>query len=138
MNDAYLTPLIFIIAGCGVLGLYFYLSAKRNRMLSAGVPVEGIVFDFVSRSVNNSSGNYPQIRFLTLKQEWVTVTYNVSYPGFILKRGQRVDVYYNQDKPSEFILKMKADKWLLLIILVSSILCLAWGGISLIKAYTFT
>lgn len=138
MNDNFLTPLIFITAACILLVIFFSLRKKRYRLLSTGVPVEGIVFDIESSMNNdspNSRSNYPVIRFVTLKQEWITQTYNISYPEFILKKGQKVEIFYNPDKPSDFILNMKIDKWLHLFLLSVSIISFAWGAISLINAY---
>ena len=138
MNDQFWEPLIFVLTGFGLAGMFFYLKRKRQRLLSGGVAVEGVVFDIAS-SINNgssnSTSNYPVIRFVTLEEEWITQTYNTSYPEFILKRGQKVEVFYNPDKPSDFILNMKADKWILLFLLITSIVCLARGTISLINAY---
>ncbi len=104
-------------------------------MLSSGVSVEGIVFDFTSDMSNDSTGKYAVIRFVTHDQEWVTQSYNISYPYFILKRGQKVDVFYNPDKPTDFLLNLRVDKWISLFILLISILCFIWAAISFFYAY---
>ena len=120
MNNDVLTSCVFVITGLGLLAFYFYLIQKRMRLLSTGLPVEGTIYDLTARSSDESttSINYPVIRFLTLKQEWVTQIYKVSYPSFILKRGQKVTVYYNPEKPTDFVLNLKIDIWLLRLLLL--------------------
>jgi len=135
MNDAFLVPLILAASGFGAWFIYLYLKQKRTRLLSTGIPAEGIVVDFVSRMNNDSYNKYPVIRFVTRKHEWITVTYNISYPGFVLKKGQRVTVFYNPEKPSDFVLDLKIDTWLLRILAGIAILCFAWALYSLINVY---
>lgn len=136
MSIDFFTPIIFLIIGAVTFIFCFYLNQKRNKLLTTGIRVDGIVYGFTSRSGDDSSANYPVIRFLTKRNEWITGTYKVSYPRFILKQGQKVEVFYNPDNPSDFILNLKADRWLLLISAGVSIGCIGWGILSLFNEFS--
>lgn len=133
MIEKYLTSLIFLTAGSAILIVWIYFKQKRDKLLRTGTVVEGIVFDFVSRSLSDSAGDYPVIRFVTIQQEWITQTYKISYPKIVLKRGQKVEVYYNPEKPSDFILKLKIDNWLLGLLVIIALACFVWAAISFIN-----
>lgn len=118
MDNNLVTAAIFLVLGIVALFIFFYFGKKRKRLLSTGMRAEGTVFDFVADSKSSSpSRGYPVIRFLTTEQEWITQVYNVSYPGFILKREQKVEVFYDPHKPTDFILNLKAGRRILFICL---------------------
>ena len=110
MDKESLTPLLGsvlpLLIGCIFLFLYLVHQRKKSRITKTGVAVEGVVFELKSKSSAANDGNlqFPIIRFVTLKGEWITEQYNVS--SFLVKPGKKVAVWYNAENPKEFIVDM--------------------------------
>lgn len=84
------------------------LMSKRNKIIQNGIEVEGVIFDFeVSDVSNNNFLKYPIIRFVTKEGLWITKTSDYSLP--FLKKGNKVSVLNNKDKPEDFIFKTSID-----------------------------
>ncbi len=84
------------------------LMSKRNKIIQNGIEVEGVIFDFEASHVsNNNFLKYPIIRFVTEEGLWITKTSDYSFP--FLKKGSKVTVIYNKDKPEDFIFKTSID-----------------------------
>jgi Protein of unknown function (DUF3592) len=113
---------ILILVGIAFVVISFILKGRKERLIQTGIPVEGIVFDFAPGNNNDSAHEYPIIRFVTLREEWITKVYHVRYPKSILKEGQKVAVYYNPDNPSDFVLALQLDKWILTLIMFAGII----------------
>ncbi|MBN8721261.1 MAG: DUF3592 domain-containing protein [Sediminibacterium magnilacihabitans] len=79
---------------------------KYKKISNSGVEVEGIVFDLESSSTTNSPTlTFPVIRFLTKKNEWITQKASVSIIPGSYKKGQKITVVYQIDKPTVFFIK---------------------------------
>ena len=106
---------ILVIAGCGIpffAGLFFHL--KRRRLVRTGETATGEVVDL------QGSGEdvYPVIRFKMTGQV-VVHRYRVSNQA--ARVGDKMNLYYNPDKPEQFILNSKVEKWLPLLLMFFSI-----------------
>ena len=127
-NNSYIA-IILVVIGAALLGFIFFQRKKHKRLLATGTKVGGVVFDYASDNTGSSSvgenSNFPLIRFVTAQDEWITEKYNIGYPSFILKKGQLVDVFYNPEKPADFILNLKADKWIAYGAVVIAVSCFA-------------
>ena len=107
------------IGGCLFFAyLGFFIKRKRERLISTGIPVEGVIFELKSDGDHET----PVIRFTTLQNEWITKEYMIGFTQGQLKEGQKVNVYYNSDKPSDFVIDIAAQKWLPFIFISAGIL----------------
>jgi hypothetical protein len=85
-------------------GFYFYY--KRRKLIQAGNKVQGEVI----RLESSGGDKYPVIQFKTLAGETIVKKYKVSQSGK-MKVGQNVELYYNPEKPSDFMIDSVSEKW---------------------------
>ena len=99
-----ITIIILLLTGFSFIIGTNKFTAKRKRVLSNGVTVEGIIFQFDrSRDTND----FPVIRFTTKDGIWITEPSDDAPLPFLLKQGQKVSVTYNFENPKEFIFTTK-------------------------------
>ena len=102
--------LFFIILGIFLMVVSFVKQDYHKDLMKTGKHAEGIVFDQSVRTDTSSSSNALLntdivIRFTTEDKTWITGTMNQTFSTFFTgqyKVGQKVDVYYDPQKPSRF------------------------------------
>lgn len=114
--------LIFGLAFLSISLIYFFKLKKISRN---GIKTEGVVFD-VEYNKKNYRIAYPVIRFLTTENVWVTQT-----PGFWTNakppaKGDKVNVIYNPDDPTNFVVESKVNRVTPFILIGLSFIIL-WG-----------
>jgi hypothetical protein len=105
-----MTFLFFIILGITLMVVSFVKQDYHKDLMKTGKHAEGIVFDQSVRTDTSSSSNVLLntdivIRFTTEDKTWITGTMNQTFSTFFTgqyKVGQKVDVYYDPQKPSRF------------------------------------
>jgi hypothetical protein len=91
--------LIFIIISIKIL--YSIQTISRE-----GIKTEGVIFDIEQESgANNSSNNYPIVRFLTNQNIWITKRSKIGFIPGLYKKGKKVLVIYKEDNPEVFYIK---------------------------------
>jgi hypothetical protein len=98
-------------------GFYFYF--KRQKLVKGGNKADGEVVELQ----NKGGDRYPIIKFKTLTGETVVRKYKVSQ-GSKMRVGQQVQLYYNADKPSDFMIDSVSEKWAPLLLIAISIVFL--------------
>ena len=101
--------------------IYFFKVKKISRN---GVKTEGVVFDVEFRRGYKTP--YPVIRFLTTEKVWITQT-----PGFWTNartpiKGDKVNVIYNPEDPTDFVVETKSNGSVAFIF-IGLALILLWG-----------
>jgi hypothetical protein len=94
------------------VGFYFYYI--RKKLVNGGNKAEGEVVELEGKD------RYPVIKFTTSKGEIVVKKYKVSQ-GSKMNAGQKVQLYYNGEKPSDFIIDSVSEKWAPVLLIVISI-----------------
>jgi hypothetical protein len=118
MNLAILFKVIGI-AGCSyVFYLGYRLRKKRERLKKSGLKAEAGVTELKP----SGDHEYPVISFTTLSGELIVKKYEIGFHQGQLKQGQKVNIYYNVNNPSDFILEMGAEKWLPIIFMAAGLL----------------
>ena len=111
---------IFYLIGPAITfsaGFYFYF--KRKKLVKGGNKAEGEVIELQSKG----GDRYPIIKFKTLAGETVVEKYKVSQSSK-MKLGQHVQLYYNADKPSDFMIDSVSEKWAPLLLITISVVFL--------------
>jgi hypothetical protein len=101
----------FFVGVCFVV-ISSKIQSKYKLLLDIGEKSEGIVFDLEKSKNSEFNSQYPIIRFLTKKNEWITKAANLGISVSTYKQGDKVNVIYNPDKPEEFMIE---SKWQILI-----------------------
>lgn len=122
MTDNFFNGSICLIIGIGFILIYYFRKKKYNKLLVTGIAVEGVIFDFETSYISYSGSESrdipkPIIRFVTLKQEWITEKYETGFTFSDWKAGDKVMVYYNPENPEEFVVSTRLDKWILRVFL---------------------
>lgn len=113
-------PIIYIAVGIAALLYALLKSAAKVELKKTGVQVEGIVFKQDYQPNTRMSYNSPLIkdqifiRFLTIKNEWITAPINQEFATFYssqYKDGEKVTVYYDKDDPSIFYVSTKQSEF---------------------------
>jgi hypothetical protein len=110
-----MTFFFFIILGIVLMVVSFVNQDYHKELMKTGKYAEGIVFDQSVRTDTSSSTNSLLnteivIRFTTEDKTWITGTMNQTFSTFFTgqyKVGQKVDVYYDPEKPSRFFVHTK-------------------------------
>jgi hypothetical protein len=118
---------VCLLMGISFILIYYFIKKKFNKLLANGIPTEGVIFDFETSYFSFSGSeskdiSKPIIRFLTLKQEWITETYKVGFTVSTWKAGDHVRVWYNPENPKEFVVATRLDKWIFSVFLMVGIL----------------
>ena len=97
--------LILILLGLVSILVVVHYFLKVRELSKTGVKTEGIVFDTESEQMSGVASQYPIIRFTTQNEEWITEKYMIGIIPGMVKKGKKVQVIYNPEKPSEFIVQ---------------------------------
>lgn len=131
-----LIPYLFIVLGIILLLFALLKKTKTTELKHTGEKAEGIVFDLDRDSNSNRDLNFCRtvmnkvtVRFVTKNQEWITGEIKQDFSSFFTgqyKEGDKLDVYYDPQKPSDFIVITKQSEFIsrLLFAAVGLILCL--------------
>ena len=75
----FIQPLILLAIGIGLIAIPLRLFSKHERIKKTGLPAEGIVFNLIERASSSNRHQYPVIRFVTAKNEWITPKYELEF-----------------------------------------------------------
>ncbi len=113
------------IIGLVVSGYSFYLGYQLRRktkwLKKSGISAEANVIEL--KSVGDHE--QPVVHFTTLKGEVIKKEYEIGFNQGMLKQGQSVTVYYNENNPSVLILETGTQKWLPIIFMAAGLLIFA-------------
>lgn len=94
--------------------------ATKVELKKTGIQVEGIVYkqdyqpnNYITSINEPLINNKIFIRFLTLKQEWITAPIDQEFATYYFeqyKDGERVCVYYDKTNPSNFYISTKQSE----------------------------
>ena len=112
MNNDIMQIIAFMVIGLGLIIVYYFQSTRLKKIIENGVEAEGIIFDFKQDQFNSDidfrdNSKYPIIRFVTKENKWITGQSLIKISSSFFKEGQKVNVTYNSENPTEFILKTK-------------------------------
>lgn len=112
----------------GVFLIIFYIarSAEKTSLLKNGIPTKAIVLDLsLEQDGNRISLYYPIIRYALKDGTWITEKYSDGTKPASFKKGDEVDILYDLNNPSSFIIinnKIEhLDKIFLIVGLLASI-----------------
>ena len=123
-----------IILSVGIVLIILSLSFfhKLNSLKNTGRTTDGIVYELSDAQNTSFNFSYPVIRFLTLKQEWITEPTKIGmFPGFY-KKGQKVTVVYDEVNPKQFIIDSRINKAIVYIFLIAGCTLLLIGIYNLV------
>lgn len=109
-----LQPLFFIIIGLVLVLVALLKKASKSHLKQSGLKAEGIIFQ-LEKASNSNINSKVTVRFVTRNKEWITGEINQDFAVFFTgqyKEGQRIDVYYDPKKPSQFFVDTKQSETL--------------------------
>jgi hypothetical protein len=114
---------ILMLGSSGFVIVYMgYLLQKRKRIRQKGHNATGEIIDFK----DTGEDAYPIIRFTTLAGESIEKKYKVTQ-GEKASIGDKLPLYYNPDKPSEFfVAKVREERALILMMVFGVIFAAAY------------
>jgi len=144
LNFTQFLPYILILAGLLIICIAVFSKSSAKRLAITGEYCEGIIFKLGYKEGNdfNRSDSITKdkitVRFVTKKQEWITedlhTDFMITWPGQF-KEGQKVQVIYDPDNPSDFTIsnnqypKMAKGAFIL-----AGLICVAIGVYKFITA----
>lgn len=96
-----ITSIILIVIGIAFIAGGNLRDKKYKKLLKTGKQADGVIFELATTHQGNI--DYPVIRFVTDKQEWITKTADIALSSF--KEGDKVTVLYNPANPDDFTIK---------------------------------
>ncbi|RPE08303.1 DUF3592 domain-containing protein [Chitinophaga lutea] len=99
----------FLVMGGIAVVCAIYLRRKKRRLLTMGLQAEGEVVAFKYRFSNKMFTQSPVIRFVTNKNKIIETAYSVSIIFTSYKKGEKVTVLYDADKPEDFLIQEEND-----------------------------
>ena len=96
--DVNVVAIILMVAGIALVIASVYSIKSARKLSQKGMTTEGIVYDF-------GDDGYPIFRFTSASGEWITqqCKTGITHTGY--KRGEKVTIIYDADKPADFIIK---------------------------------
>lgn len=130
-------PYIFIIFGIIFIMVAVFSKSGANKLAQTGEHCEGIIFKLgykenitFDRS-DSITKDKITVRFVTKRQEWITEDLNTNFMitwAGQFKEGQKVQVLYDPNNPSDFtILNNQSPRLTKLIFILTGSICLAIG-----------
>ena len=91
----------------GICVTWYGINKKRKilKFKNSGLESEGIVFDLITNE-KNEGPDPPDIwiiRFLTKNNIWIIKEPSVYFSHYGIKKGDKVQVFYNPDDPNDFV-----------------------------------
>jgi uncharacterized protein DUF3592 len=131
-------PYIFIIVGFIFIVIALFSKSGVKRLTHTGEHCEGIIFKLGYKEDNtfNRSDSITKdkitVRFETKRKEWITedldTNFMITWTGQF-KEGQKVQVLYDPNNPSDFtILNNQSPRLVKLIFILAGSICLAIGA----------
>ena len=130
----FIQPLILLAIGIGLIAIPLRLFSKHERIKKTGLPAEGIVFDLIERVSSSNRHQYPVIRFVTAKNEWITQKYEIGVSLNSFRKGQKVNILYDPSKPEDFILKSGTNDIILYSLIAIGILLTGLAAFEVIQS----
>lgn len=136
-----LAYIISLVIGLIILFIVIYFFSKIKSINKNAETVEGIVYENTTENNpnpdnTNSSSYYPIVRFVTKQdQTWITKQADIGFPFGVYKTGDKVEIVYNINKPTEFYIKNKKTKVLLQLMLLVSFTTIIFGAYNLCSMY---
>ena len=99
--------MIPFVIGIGLIVVSLKIQSKYRELLNSGERTEGVVFDLEKDIKTDFNHQYPIIRFVTKKGEWITRPTDLGISLSTYKQGDKLNVIYNSNKPEEFMIESK-------------------------------
>ena len=118
---------------CILISIILFIIAKKfnstkRHLKNSGIETKGtIIQKTVDPSIGNGNLSFPEVRFLTEKNEWITVTSNIGVFPFSYKLGQEVSIIYEKENPNNFIINEKFIQIVPTLMIAMSIICFCIG-----------
>ena len=128
---------IALVVGLILLFIVIYFVSKMKNINKNAETVEGIIYENKTENNTgpdntNSSSHYPVVRFVTKQDQlWITKQADISFPFGVYKTGDKVEIVYNINKPTEFYIKDKKTKAALILMLIISFAAIIFGAYKL-------
>lgn len=97
-----LGSVFILIAGVSATWYGIYKNRKISKFKSLGLETEGVVFDLIKKDDPEASDAWI-IRYLTRDNIWITKEPSVYFSHFGIKKGDKVQVFYNPNDPNDFV-----------------------------------
>jgi hypothetical protein len=94
-----------------------YRIYKYNKLISSGIKTDGTIIDFENSGDDDGITLYSKISFQTLERETIIKKCNIVNSRRGYKIGDTVDVYYDKENCTSFIVDNKNTKHLGLVFL---------------------
>jgi hypothetical protein len=116
--------IFLLIFGLAFLMISLIFLFKLKKISRNGIKTEGVVFDVEYKK--NYKFPYPVIRFLTTENVWITQSPDFWASSRSPNIGDSVNVTYNADDPTDFVIESKANR-VTPFILIGVSLLIIWG-----------
>jgi len=132
---------VALAVGLIILFIVIYFFNKIKSINKNAETVEGIVYENTTENNpnpdnTNSSSYYSVVLFVTKQdQTWITKQADIGFPFGVYKTGNKVEIVYNVNKPTEFYIKDKKTKVLLILMLLVSFTTIIFGAYNLCSMY---
>jgi hypothetical protein len=118
INLTELQPYAFVLLGIILLLVAIFKKSGKANLKSSGLKTEGIIHGLGYSNAPNSDTtpnikDKVTVRFTTNKKEWITVDIDQKFAVYFsnqYKEGQKVDVYYDPENPSDFFVDTKQSE----------------------------
>ena len=114
---------LLLLFGLILIGYALFKPTPYEWLMKKGKQAEGIIFSqegesgfslMDSRDTGSNINTKVTVRFTTEKQEWITGEIRQEFAFFFTnqyKPGEKIIVYYNPDRPSEFYVDTKQSEF---------------------------
>jgi hypothetical protein len=131
-NVLELQPFLFLLIGLISILFSIFKKTKTADLKLTGEKTEGIIFELGSRRSSSTNSNILDkvtVRFVTKSKKWVTADINQAFSTFFTgqyKLGEKIDVYYDPQDPSNFFVDTKQSEQMSSLIfgLIGMVLCI--------------
>lgn len=123
----------------GVVLVLYSVHSKRkiSKLKRSGLEAEGIIFDLSSGG--RESNDTVVVRFVTKDNVWITKepsTYFSQSGLNLIRKGDKVKVFYNPDNPDDFVIIHSSSKYFFIAIILGGLIFAAYGLYSAYKYLT--
>lgn len=130
----FIQPLILLVIGIGLIAISLRLFHKHQKLKKIGLRTEGIVFDLLDSVSSDNRHQYPVIRFVTSKNEWITQNYEIGFSLKGFRKGQKVNVIYNPSRPEDFTVNSGVNSVILYTLIVIGIVLTGVAAFEVIQS----
>ena len=97
------TSILVLIVGVATTLYGVNKNRKISKFKSLGLEAEGVVFDLIKKDDPEDQSYICIIRFLTKNNIWITREPSAYFSHFGIKKGDKVQVFYDPENPNDFV-----------------------------------